>query len=480
MKRAGAILPVMVVCMALLAVFAVSVCAADVIPLAVLEQEVTCSPEVLEAAASVAESTALEERQRAENGPRWFANVSLSGNREPLVHRNDTDDEWYSELSLQAGIQIPLFGTWRKERIKELEAAVRTLEEQRRLSVLKKANLIALRKAYILLWTNQRKQAFLERFLRLEPQLLPLLEARTKSGFLLERDRLEMESWFSYARRTLSSSALTSEEAMRVVRKATGRGSLQRFTTETPHLPDVAYSNELLSRYVREEAGDELSFLDRTIDKKEEIARHAPRSQYEAFLRAGVGFYREFPGGDGSNVFITLGFDVPWGEAKAAAAAGRASRASIERSRQEREIRQRDLLSDITEGLARYDYGISQREFSFVRLRSAAEGVREGRLRHASLPGDTLEQLFRDIFNYFSASMDLIESEGMILQTHAELLGAIPMLRTGYETADRLISSSFPEDGEALSPSWIALDKDTGGPAGSTAWRIIRFACCGS
>lgn len=460
MKRTVAVLPVMIVCMALLAVSTASASEGDVIPLAVLEREVTCSPQALQVAASVAESVALEERQRAENGPRWFANISLSGNREPLEHRSGTDDEWYSALSVQAGVQIPLFGTWRKERIKELEAGIRTLDEQRRLSVLKKANLIALRKAYILLWTNQRKQVFLDRFLRLEPQLLPLLEARTKSGFLLERDRLEMESWFSSARRELSSSVLLCEEAMRVVRKATGRGALLELTATPPHLPDIPYSKDLLPRYILEEAAGELSLLDRVIHKKEEIVRHAPKSQYEAFIRAGVGFYREYPGGDGSNVFITLGFDVPWGEAKAAAAAYRASQASAEWSRQEKEIRRGDLLSDIMEGVARYDRGRSDREFALTRLRSAAEGVREGRLRHSSLPGDTLEQLFRNIFDYLSASMSLIESEGMVLQTHAELLGAVPTPESGHEKADRVISSVFPENDRAFSPSWIALEED--------------------
>ena len=120
-------------------------------------------------------------------------------------------------MSLRAGISVPLFGTWRKERIQELEARIASLEEELRFLTVRKANLTAMRKAYTLLWTIQEKKEFLQRFLDLEQQIMPLLGKRTKEGVLLERYRLEIDSWFALVRREMASDALLKEECLALV-----------------------------------------------------------------------------------------------------------------------------------------------------------------------------------------------------------------------------------------------------------------------
>jgi hypothetical protein len=123
-----------------------------------LEKELTASPEVLASAASLAGSRALEERQKAAGGLRYFGELSFGGMNEPESRSDASRIEGYSKVSLRAGISVPLFGTWRKERIQELEARIASLEEELRFLTVRKANLTALRKAYTLLWTIQEKR----------------------------------------------------------------------------------------------------------------------------------------------------------------------------------------------------------------------------------------------------------------------------------------------------------------------------------
>lgn len=459
-------LKIFLLAMALLSIPGIS-SGSELMTLSELEEMVTASPEVLQAAAVLAESTAFEERQRAVGGLRYFGEVAFSDANEPESHSDDSRVEGYSSGSARGGIQIPLFGTWRKERIMALESHIRTLEDERRLVVLKKLNLDALRKAYIQLWSSQSRRAVLSRFLDFEPMILPLLAGRTREGFLLERERLEMESWFSLARREFAAAALTAEESLAVIRKAVGREDLFSLSTEYPLFPPLSYSRSLLSRYVHEENA-ELALLEQSVEKKREIALHAPKSQYEATLRTGYYYSRDFPGGNTTEGFVSFGVDVPVRESKAAAAAKRAALADAEKAEYEGAARRLDLLAGILEGVSRYDFALSQREFSLFRLRSAVAGIRADRLRYALLPGDTLEQLFRSSFDYLSASLAFLESESAVLQTHAELLGMIPETLHSGE-GERSISSFFHDEGERvrlLDPSWLVF---SGGSAAFSA-----------
>lgn len=426
-----------------------------------LEKELTASPEVLASAASLAGSRALEERQKAAGGLRYFGELSFGGMNEPESRSDASRIEGYSKVSLRAGISVPLFGTWRKERIQELEARIASLEEELRFLTVRKANLTALRKAYTLLWTIQEKKEFLQRFLDLEQQIMPLLGKRTKEGVLLERDRLEMESWFALVRREMASDALLKEECLALVRKATGREDLSDLRAEYPALPGIRYTDDTPLRAAGEENA-ELQLLERTAAAQREIARHLPKAQYDSFLRAGYGYSREFPGRNGTEAFISIAVEIPSGEGRAAAAAARAAAAAVKKAGHEMALRRLSIAGGIREGFARFESAHAQRDFAMANLRSSAEAVRADRLRYGLLPGDMLEQLFRSLFIYLSSALSLLDSEGAMLQAHCELLGMIPGETDTGE--GREISSSIsgaPERALLLAPSWIAFAPET-------------------
>lgn len=442
----------------LLSILLVTVCKAEAgIPLGDLEAALTASPEVLSAAASLSESRALEERQRLAGGPRFFGELSLSGLNEPLSRSGTSAIEGYNKLWVGAGISIPLFGSWRMERIQELESKILALEAELRLFAVRKANLTALRKAYSLLWTIQEKSELLERFMALESTIMPLLEKRREKGILLERDRLEMEAWFAYVRREEAAGALLTEECLALIRKATGKRDLDKLRALFPDLKPLPFSGDGFSDEIKEEFG-EFRILGEVLEAKKEIARRLPGAQYNAHLRAGYGFSSEHPGRKGEEGFISLTFDVPFREGRVASAAGRAALAGVEKAAHEREVMELTIMNSLREGTTRLEAAVAGRSFALSNLKMAAEGVREDRLRYDLLPGDVLEQLFRSLFIYLSSALSLIDSEGAILQAHSELLGMLPSTGAWHE-GDRaaVFSPDDPDRLNLLAPPWLAF-----------------------
>lgn len=425
-----------------------------------LEEELTGSPEVLAAAASLSESRALEELQKLTGGARFFGELSLSGLNEPASRSSSSPIEGYEKLWLRAGVVFPIFGSWRMEKVRELEKRILSLEDELRLFAVRKANLTALRKAYSLLWAVQEKNKILERFLSLEDVVMPLLSKRKEKGFLLERDRLEMESWFAFARREAAAGAMLTEECLALIRKATGRKELYSLRALFPDLGPIPFSRDDLDQTVKNESG-EVRILGEAAGVKREIARRLPGAQYNAHLRVGYGISSEHPGRKGQEGFISLTFDVPLREGRAASEAGKAALAGAEKTEYEREAMELAIRGSLTEGMARLDAALAQRAFALSNLRTAAEGVRADRLRYGLLPGDMLEQLFRSIFIYTSSALSLIESEGAILQAHCELLGVLPGMQQRDEGGREVhFSPEDPERASLLAPAWLAFAPD--------------------
>ncbi|MGD9822266.1 MAG: hypothetical protein AB7U27_11985, partial [Aminobacteriaceae bacterium] len=410
----------------------------------------------------------------------FFGELSLGGLNEPASRSETSALEGYTKLWFRGGISIHLFGTWQKERIRELENRIISLGEELRLFAVRKANLTALRKAYALLWTIQERNALLERFLALEERIMPLLARRTEEGFLLERDRLEMESWFSFARREAAAGALLKEECLALIRKATGRKGLFSLEVLFPHLEPIFFSEDVLARAAGEE-NRELQILAKAAETKQEIARRVPGAQYDAYLRAGYGFTSEFPGRNGTEAFLSIAFDVPFREGRAASAAGRAALAGAEKAGHEMEARRIAIVGDIRGGIARYDTAAAQRTFAMANARTAAESVRADRLRYGLLPGDMLEQLFRSLFIYLSSALAFVDSEGALLQAHCELLGMLPEAAGGGEGKEiASFVSKEPERLRLLDPSWLAFPSvstvpASGKPALSPSGKVFYF-----
>ncbi|ACZ18404.1 hypothetical protein Taci_0164 [Thermanaerovibrio acidaminovorans DSM 6589] len=421
-----------------------------------LEEMVSSSPEVLRAVYDLLALQAREEALVASSGLKFFAEASVTGSNRPESRSDDARLEGYSTLSGRVGLALPVLGSWHRERVSQIRARIDSLKGAQREMEARRANLTALRKAYVLLWTSQRRELLSRWFLRLEGQAMPPMRRRTEEGYLLKADLLEMESWFHLARRQLEGALADQEMAMGIIRKATGRPYQEILKAETPSLRPVRYSKGALGRYVNQD-DPELGILQQVTEQMELAAHHQGRGGYEAEVRAGVSYSLEDPGRGGHDAFVSFGLTAPVGLSKASRLSREAALFEAQAAAEEEAIHRMDRLSSILHGVSRCRHALSQLEFSSARLESALEALRVADLRASSIPGDVLERRLRAQMDLFSAAMDVVEAEGLAMQYHAELLELIP--QDGPQEDPVVISSPPP----GTSQRWALVMTALGG-----------------
>lgn len=90
------------------------------------------------------------------------------------------------------------------------------------------------------------------------------------------------------------------------------------------------------------------------------------------------------------------------------------------------------------------------------RLAALTEAVRERIMRHASISGDTFEQLQKSRYQYYRGVMDLLDSEMIFMQTGADLLGYAYPDGPQSEPAERMRPiAENPLRSRMLDPDWL-------------------------
>lgn len=431
-------------------------------PLAEAEQMVGDGPEVLAALSAMERDEKLAELEHQRKGVKYFAGVGFGYSDEPIYETSDESNS-YSKLSAQIGLSFPLFGTWNKEKISEIESRIKAVESKYRPALLKLNNLTALRKAYITLWSECGKTAMARSFLSTERTVSRVLFERQQKGLVLPADRLEAMTAYDMARRDIAVSRLNKVRAMHIIRLATGRmwdmpekmdiPTLPEFSKLTPRLddrPELKMSREVLRLY-------------------DELVRASRYPGREGTFNIGASVGKDFPGSTGTGVFATANITEPLKtlfshEDKAHTAAEK------ERERAERE----ELYTRISvagkseETLAYAGYASANIAAQESRLASMAENVREKLLRHASIAGDTFERLQASRYQYYRVAADMLDSEMIFMQTGADLLSCAYPEGAASEPASRIRPI---EDTQArkrlLNPDWMTA---TTGPDSVYVW----------
>lgn len=425
-----------------------------------LEARVPLGLEVLKASEELAAAHLALEAVRERSGAWFFAELSARGVNEPLSRSGSSQVEGYSSYSLRVGTRLPLFGSWHKERIAEAEARLAELEALRRFYYVKRANLTALRKAWVSLWTARRRMEVLNGFLALEGRFIPVMEARASQGFLLESDLMEMKSWFLLARREAAASKAVEDAALGVIRRSAGILNPLPLDLDVgvPPMKPVSLSCDEALRIAREFSG-ELKAMRDAADLRSSLVGHRARGQYDSYLQGGFQITKESPGRYGEEAFVSLSFAFPEGEPKAASLEASAEIRRLNALEAEMSAHRMGLESYLAEGSSKFRYALAQGEFSLARLKAALEALRTARLRHGAIPGDTAERLLRAHLDVMNSALALIDAEGTGAQYHAELLEVledpgIPSQAPGQVWA--VTPMALHAEGERLISLWFS------------------------
>ncbi len=182
-----------------------------------------------------------------------------------------------------------------------------------------------------------------------------------------------MESWFSFARREAAAGSLLKEECLALIRKATGRKGFSALRLRFSRaLSPCSFPGDV--RRAAEE-NRELQILTKAAETKREIARRVPGAQYDAYLRAGYGFSSRFPGRNGTEAFLSMAFDVPFGKAGRHPPQGGPPWPGT--AGHEMEARRIAIVADIRGEIARFD-SAAQPDLCHAANARTAAGVRPG------------------------------------------------------------------------------------------------------
>jgi outer membrane protein TolC len=385
-------------------------------PLEQLEARVGLSP-----AAQLAER-AWEFSRDALGAGRLGLGVSAFGNL-GYAHNHDVIDplhSWtYSQGVVGAGLSIPVFGSrlQLEDSLAEQQVQLAQLDARRQLA---RRELIArLRKAYADYWLAQRATLLAQEYLKDGPALEHVLELRTRSGLLLDADRLELLSGFSLARRDEASGGAEREVALAVMRELTG-ADLDGGVAVRPLVPmGCLRSQDPGDEWM--DADPELTGLQKIVALRAVNPRDSALYPVQSSVQLGYQSRDDMPTGQrGGSAVLNWSFQVPLEYGSQRHLLARAAAAQLSRARLEYELRRDELRAQRRELIARAAVLERNADFAATRLAAADAALDERALRHARLEGDTTEQLQKARLDHYHAARSLIDADKAVVYWYAD------------------------------------------------------------
>jgi hypothetical protein len=383
-------------------------------------------------------------------GAKYFFNATFGYSDEPLFETSE-ESASYRKLGVGAGLSFPIFGTWSRQKISALESEIRSIESRYRPRILKLRNITALRKAYVTLWSECEKAAAAKRFLETEEEALKILTEREKKGLVLPADRLEFMSAFEFVRRDIALSEMRKTQALQIIRLATGRMWDMPRSVEIPDMPAFGSLNADI------EGHPEILMRKETLMKYESLMREKRNIDREGSFTIGATAAKDFPGEIGSGVYASVTVSGPLGTSSSGDdKINKAAEQDLKRAEREDLLTRIKLQGEADEAASLAAYSVANIRANESRLAALTEAVRERILRHASISGDTFEQLQKSRYQYYRGVIDIFESEMMFMQTGADLLAYAYPEGPGSEPAERIkpIADNALRS-RMLDPNWL-------------------------
>lgn len=429
-------------------------------PLHEAEFMIADGPEVLAAIAAMGRDGQLAELERQRMGAKYFVTATFGYSDEPLFETSEESSS-YSKLGVGAGLVFPILGTWSKQKISALESEIRSIESDHRSRILRLHNLTALRKAYVTLWSECEKTAAAQRFLETEENVTKILAEREKNGLLLPADRLEFLTAFEMARRDIAVSNMVKTQALQIVRLATGKLWEMPQKMEIPALPAFSSLKADIDKH------PEISMRSERLKKYEELLREKRNINREGSFTVAATAAKDFPGEIGSGVYASVTINEPLGTAFSKEDKIRkAAEHDLIRAQRDELFMRIKVQGESEEARALAAYASANISTQAARLAALTEAVRERIMRHASIAGDTFEQLQKSRYQYYRGVIDLLDSEMIFMQTGVDLIGYAYPEGALSEPPERVRPiSDDPLRSRMLDPDWFV--SETKVPGGS-------------
>ena len=348
-------------------------------------------------------------------GVSLFGNVGGANNHDII---DPTHSYSYNEALGGAGLLLPLLGSrlQLQDALGEKQLQVTQLDTQRQLQ--RRELIRRLRKAYGDYWQAQQIALLAHEYLGNEPEFQRVAELRTRSGLLLDSDRLDFASGFALAHRDAAASDATRETALALIREITG-SDLDGGPAVRPIIPSECVHDEAGDAWVA--ADPELLGLQRIVAQRESNPRSSPLYPVQSNIQVSYQARDQTTTGQrGSAAQVSWSFQVPLDYASERHLLARASAAQLSRAHLEYEVRRQELQQQRHEIVSRAIVLRQTAEFAKTRLAAAESAVSERTTRARNLEGDVIEQLQRAHMQRYGAVQALVQAEAALTYWYAD------------------------------------------------------------
>lgn len=440
----------MLFCGMLIFICSVSVEAAPLPSLEKLELYINNSPEVLSAEMGYLRNESLLQAEDGRNGTKYFFGANYGYNREPLFETSH-DKNTYQKLNLNGGLVFPLLGSKNKERISEIQAEIDVIGAKKEMENTRVYQLMALRKAYVMLWNAQEKTALAEQFLATEQMVQAVLAERQKNGLVLPADALELLAVYADARRDIAFARMMNMRALQMINLATGQEWSIEGKVASPLLP------ALDTKTIDVQDDPEVIYQKQLIEKYQELAKKSKENSQEVDLTVGFQSSKDFPGNSGNGAYAALTWHGSLGHLNAKENYdAKAADYEVEKAKEQATTNYLKLVGQIGEAVEKVNYLQANVEAKKAHLLVDAENIRERLLRHQLLPGDTFERLQHAKSQYYRSAMEVIDEKALLLEAAIDVLGyTYPNGGEGKERTFSIGENEFLRN-QLFSQTWLS------------------------
>ena len=386
------------------------------------------------------------------SGAKLFGTITYGATNEPLTDTS-TEMHSYNKLSFTGGLVLPLLGTKNKEKIDIIQAQNAALSSNYYAKIVNLNNLVAVRKAYASLWIEKQKEGLAKQFLSTEEATTKLLEERQKQGLLLPVDKLEFLTIYDEVRRDLLAMQLKEAQALQIINLATGCQWQVGDYLEEPKLPVLDGKTFLVSNY------PEFQLQAKLVEQYEQTIKQYKQLNTEGNVVIGGTVSRDYPGATGSGAYIAVTVTEPFGTIGKKDQNKVIAENQLISAKMQKDYVEMTLEGKVREAVLTAKFAAMDVNARIARLTVLAEDIREKKLRHQSLPGDTFEQFQNSKSQYYRMALDLLSREETFMAASIDVISFVyPSGLSDEKDEAYVINSNNINRGNLLNYAWLDIN----------------------
>lgn len=386
------------------------------------------------------------------SGAKLFGTITYGANNEPLTDTS-TQMHSYNKLSFTGGLVLPLLGSKNKEKIDIMQSENTVFNSQYFAKLVNLNNLVAVRKAYASLWIEQQKEKLAKQFLSTEVATSKLLEERQKQGLLLPVDKLEFLTIYEEVKRDLVAMQLKQSQALQIINLATGCQWQVAETLEEPKLPLLTGKTFAVDNY------PEFQLQAKLVEQYQKMLRQYKQLNTEGNLVIGGTVSKDYPGASGTGAYIAINVTEPFGTIGKKDQNKIIAENQLLSAKMQQDYIEMTLNGRVREAILTAKFAAMDVNSKIARLTVLAEDIREKKLRHKVLPGDTFEQFQNSKSQYYRMATDLLNREETFLAAAIDVVSFVyPNGLSSEADESYILNSSNVNRGNLLNFAWLDIN----------------------